>query len=224
LDPTLEEQPGERLAGVGALLALGFVLGIAAAYGFVWLAAQVVGQEIGGLDSGVVSALGSVRTPVLESTARALSFLGNEALYVIGAVLVGVFAWQRRWGAAVVLLLAGVGAYLLSNVLKVIFQRARPEPLAEPELLSYAFPSGHAMVSIAFYGCVGYLAWRLLPGARIWVLIALSALVLLIGASRVYLGVHYPTDVMAGFIAGFVWLDAVLIGGHILRARGARVS
>jgi undecaprenyl-diphosphatase len=235
LDPTLDaisdarwrgwlarlvEREYERLAGFGLVLGFGFVCGIVAAYAFVWLAWQVIGQDIGSVDHSVLGAMQDVRSPAFDGVARAASFMGNEALYILGVLLVGLFARQRRWAAAALLVLVALGAQLASNLLKELFQRARPEPLAEVGLLSYAFPSGHAMVATAFYGFLIYLAWHTLRSRwRGAMIVGLTALVLAIGASRVYLGVHHVTDVVAGFVAGFVWLDAVLIAAHILKLK-----
>jgi membrane-associated phospholipid phosphatase len=209
-----------RVAVFSAVLGVGFVSGMAAVYAFVWLAAQVIGHEIGAVDAAAFESVRLLRGPVLDVVARIASFLGNEALYVIGAVLLVAFVRQRRWGAAALMLLVGVGAQLLSNTLKLLFQRARPEILGElTDVQTFAFPSGHAMVSTACYGFLVYLAWHRFPSGRWPILATAIVLVGLIGASRVYLGVHYVTDVLAGFIAGFVWLDAVLIGARLLRGR-----
>ena len=85
---------------------------------------------------------------------------------------------------------------------------------------AFSFPSGHAMVACAFYLFVAYLGWHLLPGWwRAIAIACLLALVLLIGFSRLYLGVHYLTDVVAGYLAGFIWTDAVIIGGRVIFRR-----
>ena len=79
------------------------------------------------------------------------------------------------------------------------------------------------MVSLATYGFLAYLGWRLLRGRwRVLWVGALALLVILIGLSRLYLGVHYATDVLAGYLAGFIWLDSIIIGGHVLERRVRR--
>ncbi len=116
------------------------------------------------------------------------------------------------------------GAQLLNNVLKDLFQRTRPAPVAGLiPAQAFSFPSGHAMVAAAFYLFLAYLGWRLLRG---WRQVAftgtLLALILAIGLARLYLGVHYLTDVVAGYLAGFLWTDAVIIGGHLLGRRRSK--
>ncbi len=115
------------------------------------------------------------------------------------------------------------GAQLLNDVLKGEFHRVRPAPvLGMIPVQAFSFPSGHAMVSAAFYGFLAYLSWRVLRGWwRTASTLALLALVLAIGLSRLYLGVHYLTDVLAGYLAGFVWADTVILGSRLLARRRA---
>ena len=89
---------------------------------------------------------------------------------------------------------------------------------------SWSFPSGHAMVSLAFYGFLAYLGWHLLRGSwRATWLTLMFLLIILIGLSRMYIGVHYFTDVVAGYSAGFIWLETVIFAGRVLsRAPRAR--
>jgi membrane-associated phospholipid phosphatase len=131
---------------------------------------------------------------------------------------------RHRWGDAIMLVLISVGAQVLNNILKTLFQRARPTPIVGfIAAQQYSFPSGHAMVSAAFYFFVAYLTWRFVHGWWRGVLIAgLTLLVLLIGLSRLYLEVHYLSDVIAGYLAGFLWADAVILGGRVLTARSNR--
>jgi undecaprenyl-diphosphatase len=119
-----------------------------------------------------------------------------------------------------------VGAQLLNDVLKQAFHRARPTPLQGLiEAQQFSFPSGHAMVSAAFYLFVAYLAWRLLRGRWRGVLVAgLILLVLLIGLARLYLQAHYLSDVIAGYFAGLLWTDTVIIGGRVLTIRRRRTT
>jgi len=210
-----------RLAALGLTLGLGLILALLALYLFAVLADEVMEQETAQLDNAVLGALRSVQSPGLDRLAYVVSALGAEVLAVLMVVLLIVFGRQRRWGAAVGLLVVVVGAQLLNNVLKDWFHRTRPAPLEGLiPAQAFSFPSGHAMVAAAFYLFVGYLAWRILKGrARIVGAAVLVLVALLIGLSRLYLGVHYLTDVVAGYIAGVAWTDAVIIGGHLLTRR-----
>jgi undecaprenyl-diphosphatase len=112
------------------------------------------------------------------------------------------------------------GAVILNFVLKTSFARTRPLPFFDTPLpSSYSFPSGHALFALCFYGV---LAWLIAAGIRsqalrisIWTVAVL--LVLLIGLSRIYLGVHYPSDVIAGYAASIVWIVAVISADSILK-------
>jgi undecaprenyl-diphosphatase len=147
--------------------------------------------------------------------------LGAELLSAFMTVLLVAFAYGRRWGAVAGLLLVTVGAQLQNNVLKDLFQRTRPTPLVGLiAAQAFSFPSGHAMVAAAFYLFVGYVSWRLLRGRlRVACVTAIVVVVLVVGLSRLYLGVHYFTDVVAGYLAGLAWANAVIIGGTLLGRR-----
>jgi membrane-associated phospholipid phosphatase len=211
----------DRLAGFGGVIIGGGLLGIVLLYLFVGIADEVVGQETVALDTAALELARRFSSPQMDLVARAISFMGSEAVWILSLILLGLFVWQRRWGAAVLLLLVLGGVQLLNNILKATFLRARPvEVVALIAAQQYSFPSGHAMVSAAFYFYLAYLCWRLVRGAWRAVLIAgLVVLVLLIGAARIYLQVHYLSDVIAGYIAGFVWADAVIIGSQLLVTR-----
>ena len=115
---------------------------------------------------------------------------------------------RRRLVDAALLPLVLGGAELLNLILKLSFHRARPE-VAFVHLDTYSFPSGHAMISTAAYGALAYLAWSHLHTTRRRLIVATGTVVLLalIGFSRIYLGVHYLSDVLAGITGGLFWLS-----------------
>jgi len=116
--------------------------------------------------------------------------------------------FYRRWLEAAGLLVSLVGEAILNLGLKNLFERSRPDLFRVVEEAGYGFPSGHAMVSLCFYGMLAFLIARHIQSWR-WRLVVITLAVALagtIGVSRVYLGVHYPTDVVAGYFAGSTWL------------------
>jgi undecaprenyl-diphosphatase len=147
--------------------------------------------------------------PALTAMMRAISMIGEPAVLIALGVLVIVFfvrAGRRR--AAVLFLIAVAGAELLDQLLKLVFHRARPATffgLAEP--MGYSFPSGHALVSFAFFGALVVFA----APQRRWYYIAAALPIAAIGFSRVYLGMHYPTDVLGGWAVAAVWLCCVYL-------------
>jgi undecaprenyl-diphosphatase len=220
------DQP-RRLAEFGLAIVLGFVAGVVALAAFAWLAEEVLGRQTQQLDDATLALLRHFSSPTLDRLALGVSLLGSEFVIVAGVVLVAFFAWQRRWGAAAGLVLVTGGAQLLNDVLKELFHRTRPAPELGGLIQSqqFSFPSGHAMVSAAFYFFLAYLAWELVRGApRILLVVGLALLVLLIGLARLYLAMHFLSDVIAGYCAGFVWTDAVVLGSGLLRIRQRRRS
>lgn len=214
-----------RLAAVSLLL----LAALAAGAGMLWIFGELVDEVFEGdtraFDDGVLMFLRGFQSPAADRAATIASFMGVEMVLVLLVALLVWFAWTRRWGAAVMLLLVTGGASLLNDVLKLSFQRPRPAPVLDrfSTLIpgqTWSFPSGHAMVSAAFYFFLAYLSWRVLTGWRQALLTTgILVLVLLIGLSRLYLGVHYLTDVIAGYCAGAVWTEAVILGQRYLAWR-----
>ena len=212
--------------GVGGLLAKRALVAAAqllAAFGAMWWALLAFGDvseemaegETQALDEAALAFLHRYESPALDAAAYVLSLLGSEMVAVLLAALLVAFALQRRWGLALQLLVVTGGAQLLNNVLKDHFQRPRPAPvLGLIPAQHWGFPSGHAMVAAAFYLFLAALVWVRLRGWwRVMGVAGLVALVVLIGWSRMYLGVHYLTDVLAGYCAGVGWVAAVF-GAH----------
>jgi membrane-associated phospholipid phosphatase len=169
------------------------------------------------LDTRLADWLHDHASPGWTTFFEAVTFLGNVP--TLGAVALAsavVLASKRRIAELQLLLLAAVGTQILTLGLKLGFERKRPffpDPLATES--SYSFPSGHASVSLAVYGTLGFILARHLADrrAQIGSLAAATVLVGLIGFSRLYLGVHFLSDVIAGFSVGLAWvaLCAVLL-------------
>jgi undecaprenyl-diphosphatase len=211
----------QRVAAFGVVAGIGFVAAIVALSTFAWLANEVLGQATLQLDDATLADLRNFSSPGLDVLATIVSLFGSEVVAGVGLVLLVVFGWQRRWGAAVLLVVVTGGAQLLNDILKELFHRTRPEPLGGLiDAQQFSFPSGHAMVSAAFYFFLAYLVWRLVHGWQRGLLAAgLIVLVMLIGLARLYLGVHYLSDVIAGYVAGFLWTDAVILASQLLTLR-----
>jgi undecaprenyl-diphosphatase len=155
----------------------------------------------------------------------AISLLGYNVLIVELLIAFAVFAKLRWRRAAVWLGVAMAGSLLLDLTLKYLYHRARPTAYFGTAPHSYSFPSGHALCSFCFYGVMaGLLSARIksLP-LQILTWLAAAALVIAIGLSRIYLGVHYPSDVLAGYLAATVWVGTVIVLDHVRKVRkGAR--
>lgn len=135
--------------------------------------------------------------------------LGPVSVWAIGLTMGARLLLQKRWTLLGIGLAAVGGGEIVNTLLKDIFARQRPVfPHAEITPAQYSFPSGHAMMTLIAYGFLVYLLWPALRTrrARIALVAALAALMLLIGFSRLYLGVHYVSDVAAGYTIGGTWL------------------
>lgn len=166
-----------------------------------------------GFDSRMFAFAEQFASPGMTRFMRYISFLGSdEYLIILPAVIILIFSFYKdtRWHSLRVLLISFISS-ILNQLLKLYFVRPRP-PIALLDASGLSFPSGHAMIGGVFHGLLIYIvvttvqskAWR-------WVLsIFLSLIVLLVGFSRIYLKVHYATDVAAGYAMGLIWLMASL--------------
>jgi len=188
---------------------------------FVWLAREVTRGDAMRLDTPIRNAVHARSSPPLTAMMRGVSLIGSEVVLVpLGVILVWRLVAAKRRRAAVVFGVAALGAEALDQIMKLLFDRPRPEPffgLASP--ITHSFPSGHAMVSCCFFGVLAMILAAREPSRarRISIFAAAAILVALMGFSRVYLGFHYPTDVLAGYAAAVVWLALVRAAYLVLR-------
>jgi undecaprenyl-diphosphatase len=177
--------------------------------GFASLAEELREGEGFFFDQPILLALHRLATPGVDIFFVWMSKLGYQyGVIPVDAAIAAWLVWKRRYRDALFFLLAVVGSLVVNMGAKNHFTRLRPElwvPIA-PEM-SFSFPSGHAMGSMTLGTAVALLAWP--TRARWWVLGLASAFVLLVGMSRVYLGVHYPSDIMAGWTAAMAWVLAM---------------
>ena len=209
-------------------LAAGLAFSAFVIWAFIELTDEVVEGESRALDTAVLLWIHSSFPGWLGEPMRIVTALGYYWVVLpLLAVVVAVF-YRKGWRlSAVLLLVSTAGSIVLTTVLKSVFQRARPELFDSGYHASFfSFPSGHATVAVGFYGMLTLvLAYRLQGTAR-WAVAILGILVvLLIGFSRLYLGVHYPTDVLAGYLAALLWLVCVgAVYALWLSVRGLRAA
>ncbi|MEX2584343.1 MAG: phosphatase PAP2 family protein [Gemmatimonadota bacterium] len=209
------------------LIGLGIALGT---LGLVALLSNVVAAGvIQGMDEAVVLAARDMESPVLDALALVGAVLGSgtAAWVVMGAGT--FFLWRSRHHYSVYLLWASLGGARLLNIpLKDWFGRPRPEFFrGEIDLLgrsftfpeSYSFPSGHALTSTVIFFTLAYLVARLekTPTMRKDTFVAAAVVVLLVSLSRIYIGVHFPSDVIAGILVGFMWATTAALGIEVIR-------
>lgn len=213
-NPKTPESPireaGPRL---GALLIGSLAVSVLALLFFSWLTRQVFEGELTKFDLRIRLVVHQYASSSFTLAMEAVSDLGSPVfLSCLFVVLVIIFLLVRWRFAAIWLAISMAGALLLDVALKDLFHRPRPTAYFVPQPESYSFPSGHALGSFCFYMVLaGVLTARIrnLP-ARVLIWMSAGLLVGMIGFSRIYLGVHWPTDVIAGYAAAAFWVAGLV--------------
>lgn len=221
---TMAERLGPRM-GIGLLAAL--IVTVL----FAVLASEVLEGETQHFDDAVRMTVYGVASPRATTVLHAITQLGSP-LFLLPMTIVAslIFLRRRRIRGAILLTATMVGVSLLNWILKAVFQRPRPLPffgLTVPA--SYSFPSGHSLAAFCFYGALAALVTARLR-STFWSALVWTAAVLIIvavGFSRLYLGLHYPSDIVGGYATGFVWVLTVASADRMFRRadqRGAKTA
>lgn len=196
-------------ATFGIFLLAGASVAIAGTYAFAKFAGHVTSGSTQAFDEAVLRWIGTHQSRSLEPVILEITFLGTGTVVMMIVAVAALFLWlSRHRYSAVLLMIATFGGILLNNLLKVGFGRPRPAVFEwGSHAMSSSFPSGHAMSAAVVYSTVAYLAARLQK--KLWhralTMCAAVIVILVIAATRLYLGVHYPSDVIAGIIIGLAW-------------------
>ena len=192
---------------------------------FLWLSSQVLtSTTIAAIDAAAFDVAMSIHTPWLTRVVSWITTIGNTSVLTVLSIAVGF--WLARLGSRR-RLIAFAAAMVLGGLLNVLLkssaQRMRPgvfEPLVRAS--GFSFPSGHSMGSMLFFGSLSYVLAVTLETRRAWRAVAVSGCLLCavaIGLSRVYLGVHYLSDVAGGFAAGICWIGICIAATEAWTAR-----
>ncbi|MGI6093647.1 MAG: phosphatase PAP2 family protein [Veillonellaceae bacterium] len=169
----------------------------------------LIEQAMAEFDQSIILLVRSFTSSYMDFFMVNVTNLGSASFYALLAfVMLIILLRRKRKYEAVTLVLCVAGGAFLNEVLKQLFQRSRPDTLPLIDIGGYSFPSGHAMVSVCCYGLLAFLTIRSLASwrSKVIVFIITSIVVTVVGISRIYVGVHYPTDVLAGFAVGTTWL------------------
>lgn len=204
-------------------------------WGFVEMAEIVTAGTTHAFDTDILLAFreaGRPDDPIgplwFEGAVRDITSLGSMAVLVlVTAAAIFYLLLIRKWPEALLVLIAVGGGQILSSLLKLGIDRPRPDLVSHlVDVQTLSFPSGHAMLSAVTYLTLGSLLARIAPGraTKIYVLCVAVLITLMVGASRVYLGVHWPSDVLAGWCAGFAWAMLCWLAARWLLPREAASS
>ncbi len=199
----------EKKIKQGVFVTISLLCLIVFTWGFVSIVEEWKENEIAQFDNGVFDIVRGTISPKLTAIMTSITFLGGiQGIAIFTVCVVAILLILKKFPLALfvsITILTGAG---FNWLLKWIFKRERPDIEALIEQGGYSFPSGHSMSSFIFYGSLAFILFRALDHKRYkWASVAgVGLLVLLIGISRVYLGVHYPSDIVGGFTAGGAWL------------------
>ncbi len=179
-----------------------------------WLVTGPYKGTVAGFDSNIRYFMRQIQSPMWTALLLTVTKLGSTLVLAIIGSVAGIAFLALRWFRPLMLfVLTMVGQAALHHGFKWLIERPRPPVLMSyKDLESFSFPSGHAVSALCMYGAIAWIVATRTENAAAKFGFAASATVLifLIGMSRVYIGVHYPTDVLAGFLAAFVWTGAVM--------------
>jgi undecaprenyl-diphosphatase len=220
-----------RLPAVEPIVLILLAIGAASVWGFIATAEAVFSNETQAFDRWMLSGLRDpanlvdpIGPPWVEEMARDMSALGGFAWITFATLAIAVYLWiDDKARMAIFLLAAVVSGSGLSMLLKSLFGRPRPDLVPHLSLVSTSsFPSGHSLIAAVVYLTLGSLVASVISNRvlKVYVLSLAVMLTTAVGLSRVYLGVHYPTDVLAGWLAGLVWALVCWLVARQLQIQG----
>lgn len=210
--PEPERTPGPNVL-MEATVLISLAVAVLSLFLLSWIAGEVREGDTARFDLAVRSWVHQFASPAMTRAMTAISLLGYNILIVELVFAIAVFLHLRWRHAAGWLAVSMGGALALDLALKYAFHRPRPQPFFGAAPHSYSFPSGHALCSFCFYAVLaGLIAARTRSFVlRVAVGIAAAVLVIAIGLSRIYLGMHYPSDVIAGYLSAALWVSSLLV-------------
>jgi len=201
---------GFRLKRYSTRLFIAFLVCVGLGILFGYLASMISDRSIDRFDASIIGAVQGLETPWLTKFMQFITMLGwgyPVMILSIGVLVYLLFVLNYRRQAFLFFVVVAATPFL-NMVLKEYFQRERPTIHRIMEANGYSFPSGHSMIAFSFYSVLAYIFWKNVKSRNGRKMLALGSglMILLIGISRIYLGVHFPSDVIGGFLASAIWV------------------
>lgn len=207
------------------LVATGLGASIAFLYLFTELAEEMLESEVKRFDGSIIQFFYNIKTDTMDWILFVFTELGSLWFLTIFSIMVVSVLWfkkEDKWSIFFFIIGIGGGGFL-TKLLKFYYGRERPSIDESIDAIGYSFPSGHSMGSLIFYGFLSYFLFRSSIRKR-WKWAAVfvcGGIIFLIGISRIYLGAHYPSDVIAGYLAGSIWLILCILALEYVKWRSA---
>ncbi|WP_042356027.1 phosphatase PAP2 family protein [Bacillus rubiinfantis] len=195
-------------------LIIAFTISMICMFGFTLIARSISDEQLMAFDRIVISVVQGWEASGLTRLMKLFTFIGSTGFVIFLSLCVVIFLAKVLHHRSEVLLfvIAIIGSALLNQLLKHLFQRTRPDFHRLIEISGYSFPSGHAMNAFTVYAMLAFILWRHISGrmGRSLLIIFSIMMIIAIGVSRIYLGVHYPSDIVGGYLASAIWLSLAI--------------
>ncbi|MFJ5712927.1 phosphatase PAP2 family protein [Neobacillus sp. NPDC093127] len=195
-------------------LVIAFIISLVCVIGFIFISLLISDHKIIDFDSDVIAAIQGLESPTLTKVMKFFTLIGSSSVVIVLTIILIIFLYKvlHHRLELILFISAIIGSAVLNQILKLIFHRVRPNFHRLIDISGYSFPSGHAMNAFTVYVILSFLLWRHIPSR--WgrsVLIIFSVfMIMAIGISRIYLGVHYPSDIIGGYLASGFWLTVAI--------------
>lgn len=189
------------------------LISLFALFVFIKLGDDVFQKEIISIDSSWINYLYGLRSPTLNSFMLFITNFGSPLFLLIGSIVFVMYLFTKSKKDSLIFSAILYSGIVLNFLLKNMFHRPRPTLISLVHETGYSFPSGHAMNSFVFYAAIAYFYLHVNRKIKntVFVSILFGCIIILIGISRIYLGAHFPSDVIAGYMAGFFWLSSGIL-------------
>jgi undecaprenyl-diphosphatase len=196
-------------------LAIAFCISVVSIIGFSLISLFISDQKIIYFDRTIIDNVQGLETPFLTNVMKFFTFIGSAPFVIVLSIFLLFFLYKvLHHRFELILFVAAIaGSAILNGILKQFFQRVRPDFHRLIDIEGFSFPSGHAMNAFTVYGIISFLLWRHIPSrlGRGALLLISTVMILTIGISRIYLGVHYPSDIVGGYFASGFWITTAIL-------------